>query len=99
MNDLECPYCDTELEVCHDDGFGYEEDKAHEMECSNCGKNFTFQTSIVFYYSPEKADCLNGSPHPFGEWRKLWDHEGKRCEWRSCKTCDKREQRTVKADP
>jgi hypothetical protein len=31
MNDIECPYCDAENEVCHDDGYGYEEGKAHEM--------------------------------------------------------------------
>jgi hypothetical protein len=61
--DLECPYCETELEVCHDDGFGYEEGVKHQMECSNCEKSFVFETSISFYYEPEKADCLNDGKH------------------------------------
>ena len=61
--DLECPYCETELEVCHDDGFGYEEGVKHQMECGNCEKSFVFETSISFYYEPEKADCLNGDEH------------------------------------
>lgn len=63
MSDLECPYCEKDCEVCHDDGFGYEEGKKHQMECPYCGKSFVFGTSISFYYEPEKADCLNGSEH------------------------------------
>lgn len=61
--DLNCPYCDAQLNVCHDDGFGYQEGVNHEMQCEKCDKNFVFQTSISFYYEPEKADCLNGEPH------------------------------------
>ena len=64
--DLECPYCGKELEVCHDDGFGYEEGVKHQMNCQHCGKSFVFETSISFYYEPERADCLNGSNH---EWK------------------------------
>ena len=63
MSDIECPYCGEEQEVCNDDGFGYEEGVAHEMECGECEKNFTFQTSILFLYEPAKADCLNGLDH------------------------------------
>ena len=63
MSDLECPYCEAEQEVCHDDGFGYEEDQRHEMECSECEKSFVFTTSISYFYCPEKADCLNGGDH------------------------------------
>ena len=61
--DLECPYCEAKLNVCHDDGFGYEEGMRHEMQCSECDKNFVFETSISFDYEPEKAECLNGQPH------------------------------------
>ena len=50
MSDLECPYCEKDCEVCHDDGFGYEEGKKHQMECPHCGKSFVFETSISFYY-------------------------------------------------
>lgn len=38
MSDLYCPYCDAGLEVCHDDGFGYEEGVAHEMCCKECSE-------------------------------------------------------------
>lgn len=100
MNDLECPYCDAPNEVCHDDGQGYEEGKAHEMTCGDCGKNFVFQTSISFYYSPEKADCLNGSPHRFGEWRKMWlNAKLDEIQDRRCKDCDHTERRTVPNSP
>lgn len=95
MNDLECPYCDAGNDVCHDDGFGYEEGIAHEMECCECEKIFTFQTHISFNYFPEKADCLNGSPHEFSEWRYLWENEGKRTETRYCRTCDHRERQIL----
>ena len=66
MYDLECPYCEQELQINHDDGFGYEEGVKHRMECSCCGKKFIFETSISFYYEPEKADCLNDGKH---RWR------------------------------
>lgn len=62
-DDMQCPYCEAGQKVCHDDGHGYEEDQAHEHECSECGKTFVFYTSIHFYYSPQKADCLNGAKH------------------------------------
>lgn len=61
--DLECPYCEKELDVCHDDGFGYEEGVKHQMECGHCGKSFVFETSISFYYEPDRADCLNDGNH------------------------------------
>jgi hypothetical protein len=63
MSDLECPYCEADLEVNHDDGFGYEEDRNHEMQCSKCEKSFVFTTSISYSYYAEKADCLNGGAH------------------------------------
>lgn len=63
--DLECPYCEKGLEVCHDDGFGYEEGVKHQMECRYCEKSFVFETSISFYYEPEKADCLNDDKHDY----------------------------------
>lgn len=66
MADIECPYCDSEQEINHDDGYGYEEDRRHEQECSDCGKTYTFTTSISYYYEAEKADCLNDGPHVLG---------------------------------
>lgn len=63
MSDVNCPYCDAEQEINHDDGYGYEEDLIHNQECDNCDKTFTFTTSISYYYEAQKADCLNGSEH------------------------------------
>jgi hypothetical protein len=53
MADLECPYCEKELYVNHDDGFGYDEGVKHEMECDHCGKRFVFETVISFDYYPD----------------------------------------------
>ena len=63
--DLQCPYCQTEQEVCHDDGHGYEENEKHQMQCSNCDKHFVFETTISFYYEAEKANCLNDGKHKY----------------------------------
>jgi hypothetical protein len=81
--DLECPYCEVELDVCHDDGFGYQEGVKHQMQCSNCNKSFVFETSISFYYEPEKADCLNDGEH---EWKptNTYPKEYTRMECVSC---------------
>lgn len=63
--DIECPYCEEGLDICHDDGFGYEEGVKHQYECQHCGKRFIFETSISFYYDAERADCLNGGDHSY----------------------------------
>ena len=65
MKDIECPYCGEEQEINHDDGYGYEEDRCHEQECSNCEKSFVYTTSIHFYYTATKADCLNDGNHKY----------------------------------
>jgi len=65
MNDIECPYCGTEQEINHDDGYGYEEDETHEQQCVSCDKSFAFTTSISFCYEANKADCLNGGKHKY----------------------------------
>jgi len=61
--DVDCPYCGAELEINHDDGYGYQEDVIHEQECSKCDMMFAYTTSISFYYEAYKADCLNGAKH------------------------------------
>jgi len=65
MDDIECPYCGTEQEINHDDGYGYEEDRLHEQECGSCYKTFTYCTSVYFSYRAYQADCLNGGVHIF----------------------------------
>ncbi len=62
-DDVTCPYCEAEMEICNDDGFGMQEDTRHEQECYECGKIFVFETYIYWDYEASKADCLNGSPH------------------------------------
>ena len=89
--DLQCPYCEEWNEVCHDDGDSFEEDKKHEMQCHSCEKNFVFQTRISFDYYPDKADCLNGAPHQFREWQRVW---GQPVERRYCRDCGAVEERT-----
>ena len=63
--DTECPYCEKELNINHDDGSGYEEDVRHEIECPHCEKTFVFTTFILFCYESAKADCLNGEEHVY----------------------------------
>lgn len=63
MRDLECPYCGHEQDVCHDDGFGYAEDRRHEVRCEGCGKKYVFTTAVSFAYYPSEAECLNDGNH------------------------------------
>ena len=84
MKDVNCPYCDANLDIDHDDGYGYEEDRLHEQECSYCEKTFTFTTYISFSYETFTADCLNGSEHIFVPTITF----PKECTKMSCKTCD-----------
>lgn len=89
--DIECPYCEKELDINHDDGFGYEEGVTHQMECKHCDKSFVFTTSISFYYDPEKADCLNGGEHNYElthTFPKPWSKM-------RCSMCDKKRDLTI----
>lgn len=84
MSDMKCPYCGADQEVCHDDGQGYAEGVKHEHTCSVCDKTFVFETTIIFYYEAEKADCLNDAEHEL-VFRKSWPKEYSRM---GCKHCD-----------
>jgi len=81
--DLECPYCGKGLNICHDDGFGYDEGVAHEMECRHCEKTFVFYTSVSYSYDPYKADCLNDGKH---NWKltDTWPEEFSEMECTMC---------------
>ena len=83
MNDLECPYCEKEFDINHDDGFGYQEGVKHQIECPHCEKTFVFETSISFYYEPEKADCLNDGKHDY----KITSTFPKEFSQMECKMC------------
>lgn len=54
MSDVNCPYCKADQEICHDDGYGYEDGGEFEQDCGDCGKTFKYTTQISFYY---KAYC------------------------------------------
>ena len=64
-----CPYCGTEIEISHDDGFGYEEDELHQYQCHECEKYFVFTTCISISHDLIKADCLNDEDHDYQETR------------------------------
>lgn len=84
MSDVKCPYCAADVEINHDDGYGYEEDETHQQKCPYCKKTFIYTTAFHFSYGVSKADCLNGAPH---EWK---DVPGCRCDaWKvvRCPTC------------
>ncbi len=84
MSDMQCPYCEADQEVCHDDGQGYAEGVRHEHECSKCEKTFVFETYISLDYKPSKADCLNGAEHEL-VFRNSYPKEYSRM---CCKHCD-----------
>ncbi|MCP4393539.1 MAG: hypothetical protein GY804_04640 [Alphaproteobacteria bacterium] len=90
QRDVECPYCGTEQDICHDDGYGYEEDRRHEQQCCGCEKYFTFTTAISFDYEANKADCLNDAPHDY----KPTTTFPKIATMMQCETCDERRKPT-----
>lgn len=66
MSEERCPYCDTEVEICHDDGQGYDESQTYSQECPYCGKIFIYTTTILVCHDLGKAPCLNEeAPHSF----------------------------------
>ena len=89
--DVECPYCNTYQEICHDDGFGYEENVRHEDKCEDCGKRFVFTTSMSFSYEGSKADCLNGGEHAVNPTNTY----PVRCTMMACDDCDYRRSPTA----
>ena len=88
MYDVECPYCGAELDINHDDGYGYEEDRTHEQECDECGKTFTYTTATYFTYEVQKADCLNEDADHNWEVVNSYPFERQWARMR-CTTCDK----------
>jgi len=90
-DDVECPYCEEWQEICHDDGYGYEEDEVFQQECSDCGKVFTFTTAISFDYWAYKAPCKNGGDH---KWVKIRGSPSKFFENKyRCDYCDERTEK------
>lgn len=93
MKDAECPYCGAEIDINHDDGYGYQEGVTHQQQCGKCDKTFVYETSKSFYYDTAKADCLNGSDHDYKPMR-TFPVEFTRME---CQTCgDRRDLTKIK---
>lgn len=64
MSDVNCPYCNAEIDLDLSDG-GYEQDTLHETSCDECDKNFIYTTSLIYHHDSYAAPCLNGEPHSF----------------------------------
>jgi len=60
--DLECPYCEKEIDDPDD---CYEPCVDYEHECQHCEKNFVFVVEYTRHYSAKKSECLNGAPHQY----------------------------------
>jgi hypothetical protein len=58
-----CPYCNAKVEICHDDGYGYDECGTYQEECPSCEKIFIYTTRIKISHDCEIADCLNDGEH------------------------------------
>ena len=89
---IDCPYCGEENEINHDDGFGYEENVNHEMECRHCNKVFMFTTSISYSFEPFATPCLN-TEEDSHEWKlsMTFPREFSRM---VCQHCEKKRQLT-----
>jgi len=84
MTDVECPYCGEDVEINHDDGYGYEEGMVYTQECSHCDKTFTYTTGVIYVYRADKAPCQNGEPHSWKDvhgFPKGYQSNRRQCEW------------------
>lgn len=59
---LECPYCDADLDDPDDCN---ETNETYEHQCSECRKYFIFGVDYIKVYDSSKADCLNGGEHDY----------------------------------
>ena len=85
MSDVLCPYCEKEIEICHDDGHGLDESTVWEDRCPHCDKAFVFTTMFSVDHFARKADCLNGdAPH---DWKPSMTFPRRYTRMR-CSVCD-----------
>ncbi len=88
MSDVKCPYCGLDQEICHDDGYGYQEDETFEQMCGHCEMSFSYTTSILFYYDAAQAPCMNDGNH---KWAATFTYPRDYSKWR-CEYCDQKER-------
>ena len=93
-SDVICPYCDADIEICHDDGFGYDEGVLHEYECPECEKSFVFETSISIDHYAHPADCLN-TEEDIHKWELTHTYPRRFVKWR-CSECGAEKEATLK---
>lgn len=67
MNDITCPYCYHQFDLCHDDGAFYDEDELEKEKCPECDKQFLVQSYMSWSHEAVTADCLNDGEH---QWEK-----------------------------
>lgn len=65
MKDLQCPYCNHDIDLRLDDGFGYDEDVKWQYECPSCEKSFYFTTTISISHEAFPAPCIDSGEHNF----------------------------------
>lgn len=65
MSDVECPHCGVDVEINHDDGYGYDEYGKFQQECPECDKTFVYTVQIDVVHFADRADCLNGGKHEY----------------------------------
>ena len=47
MDTEECPYCNTDIEINHDDNYGIVPGVRYEDTCSKCGKTFDYEVDYI----------------------------------------------------
>lgn len=70
-DDVKCPYCGADNEICHDDGYGLEEGVKHQQECRECERTFVYDTTICLYYEAYPAPCIDSGKHKWEETRTI----------------------------
>ncbi len=65
--DVECPYCGADNEICHDDGYGYDEGVLYHQQCSKCDRTFAYETSIEISHEAFAAPCIDDGNHKWEE--------------------------------
>lgn len=101
MKDVQCPYCDTEIELCHDDGAHYGDDNTEDEQCPECDQTFQVTTNMYFTHSATCAD----DKHDWEKGTNVWEDReftrehncvGETYYWIKCKreNCDEGEHLT-----
>lgn len=68
MDTVECPYCGEDVEINHDDGAHYDDNRSTPMQCPLCDKYFMVSVWISYSFEGQKADCLNDGEH---SWERI----------------------------